>query len=71
MVYAKFGGQTECNMGNWKIENGGKLVCFVQGWGLTYHCTRDLIDFTIAFTSIMLSSKLSLPSLTFPEHTIK
>ena len=23
MVYAKFGGQTECIMGNWKIENGG------------------------------------------------
>ena len=21
MVYAEFGGQTECNMGNWKIEN--------------------------------------------------
>ena len=21
MVYAKFGGQTECMMGNWKIEN--------------------------------------------------
>ena len=26
MVYAKFGGQTECIMGNWKIEN-----CKVQG----------------------------------------
>ena len=25
MVYAKFGGQTECIMGNWKIENGVKL----------------------------------------------
>ena len=22
MVYAKFEGQTECIMGNWKIENG-------------------------------------------------
>ena len=22
MVYPKFGGQTECIMGNWKIENG-------------------------------------------------
>ena len=22
MVYAKFGGQAECIMGNWKIENG-------------------------------------------------
>ena len=31
MVYAEFGGQTECIMGNWKIENfdGGrvKTVC--------------------------------------------
>ena len=23
MVYAEFGGQTECIMGNWKIENKG------------------------------------------------
>ena len=23
MVYAEFGGQTECIMGNWKIENTG------------------------------------------------
>ena len=26
MVYAEFGGQTECIMGNWKIEN------FCQEW---------------------------------------
>ena len=28
MVYAKFGRQTECIMGNWKIENGdtGKII---------------------------------------------
>ena len=25
MVYAKFGGQTECIMGNWKIENAGPM----------------------------------------------
>ena len=25
MVYAKFGGQTECIMGNWKIENASQL----------------------------------------------
>ena len=25
MVYAKFGGQTECIMGNWKIENRNTL----------------------------------------------
>ena len=26
MVYAKFGGQTEFIMGNWKIENSIKLL---------------------------------------------
>ena len=30
MVYAKFGGQTECIMGNWKIENRGR-VSFIIG----------------------------------------
>ena len=29
MVYAEFGGQTECIMGNWKIENG---VCFLTSY---------------------------------------
>ena len=28
MVYAEFGGQTECIMGNWKIENG--QVCLYR-----------------------------------------
>ena len=27
MVYAKFGGQTECIMGNWKIENMTDFAC--------------------------------------------
>ena len=29
MVYAEFGGQTECIMGNWKIENsqGQEQLC--------------------------------------------
>ena len=26
MVYAEFGGQTECIMGNWKIENSGAVL---------------------------------------------
>ena len=26
MVYAEFGGQTECIMGNWKIENVKSVV---------------------------------------------
>ena len=28
MVYAKFGGQTECIMRNWKIENTRVLATF-------------------------------------------
>ena len=32
MVYAKFGGQTECIMGNWKIENIEKIsICLNRG----------------------------------------
>ena len=30
MVYAEFGGQTECIMGNWKIEN----IIRVLGMGM-------------------------------------
>ena len=30
MVYAEFGGQTECIMGNWKIENGEWSLAAVQ-----------------------------------------
>ena len=30
MVYAKFGGQTECIMGNWKIENTRKAKLTVS-----------------------------------------
>ena len=34
MVYAEFGEQTECIMGNWKIENWGcrLLVYFASDW---------------------------------------
>ena len=43
MVYAKFGGQTECIMGNWKIENGvpSEIITIntpplpsIQSWGV-------------------------------------
>ena len=37
MVYAEFGGQTECIMGNWKIENTGLSECFNQGTFLVGH----------------------------------
>ena len=48
MVYAECGGQTECIMGNWKIENKALLLlirvkhCFetgqvpLLGWGWCY-----------------------------------
>ena len=32
MVYAEFGGQTECIMGNWKIEN----------MALTFECVNEI-----------------------------
>ena len=32
MVYAEFGGQTECIMGNWKIENSGLFRDNLQHW---------------------------------------
>ena len=34
MVYAKFGGQTECIMGNWKIENSSPDMgqCSTYPW---------------------------------------
>ena len=36
MVYAKFGGQTECIMGNWKIENTTIIVLQVTLTKITY-----------------------------------
>ena len=35
MVYAKFGGQTECIMGNWKIENVQLPVATLTSPGYT------------------------------------
>ena len=38
MVYAKFGGQTECIMGNWKIENKQVLLSSeIKGIARDYH----------------------------------
>ena len=30
MVYAEFGGQTECIMGNWKIENENRHYSYTN-----------------------------------------
>ena len=35
MVYAEFGGQTECIMGNWKIENDQSFDHCSPGWRTT------------------------------------
>ena len=46
MVYAEFGGQTECIMGNWKIENGLTLKLD--------HFTKDETRLTKKFTSCLI-----------------
>ena len=40
MVYAEFGGQTECIMGNWKIENN--TLCLAPKFCITY-CLKMLL----------------------------
>ena len=40
MAYAKFGGQTECIMGNWKIENGTMLCDVGRGNYHWLHCEQ-------------------------------
>ena len=43
MVYAKFGGQTECIMGNWKIENANDdLACSAGVFFERAICSRKL-----------------------------
>ena len=39
MVYAEFGGQTECIMGNWKIENGWSNASFNKKHGNCFFLT--------------------------------
>ena len=40
MVYAEFGGQTECIMGNWKIENETKWSSLLPGPALLFFIFR-------------------------------
>ena len=42
MVYAKFGGQTECIMGNWKIENN-TFLSYLGMFPFQYACMSCLI----------------------------
>ena len=45
MVYAKFGGQTECIMGNWKIENNIDLLQVPQIFKLNLANKKDQVSF--------------------------
>ena len=49
MVYAKFWGQTECIMGNWKIENGIVIQSYLHS------CTTrgDVIFLSIPFNPVL------------------
>ena len=44
MVYAKFGGQTECIMGNWKIENNLTLFCFSRDQANAAAAERSAVE---------------------------
>ena len=56
MVYAKFGGQTECIMGNWKIENEEKL-------------SRERGSLSLAI-NFMIIKLIPLPKLTARAHAL-
>ena len=45
MVYAKFGGQTECIMGNWKIENSEAVPSRSLKWRVTYQTGVDTLPY--------------------------
>ena len=54
MVYAKFGGQTECIMGNWTIENGQCFqVCN------NYEICSKIVFFYIEKQQILLNKTFS------------
>ena len=40
MVYAEFGGQTECIMGNWKIENGFRINYYAENFRCNLTLTK-------------------------------
>ena len=49
MVYAKFGGQTECIMGNWKIENLKTLSVGPAGVRTPHHKVQMKIHFSSCY----------------------
>ena len=58
MVYAEFGGQTECIMGNSKIENGTRMDTDMK---LT-HFERD----SVAGNEVLLRNAMGLSSIIEP-----
>ena len=68
MVYSEFGGQTECIMGNWKIENIILVSLVLNSWILIYPMDSQrakkvvseslgLVDFAIG----LVNSVFNLP----------
>ena len=53
MVYAEFGGQTECIMGNWKIEN----KIFTSNW-LWIEIFENVVLSKIDITMTKINKKL-------------
>ena len=60
MVYAEFGGQTECIMGNWKIEN---IILFTSIILMAIACL--VIDQTKFSSNYCKKKKISIRSLQF------
>ena len=57
MVYAEFGGQTECIMGNWKIENGPEINRFgsaVLNHNLLCFVSESCIDAFLTDTHLII-----------------
>ena len=54
MVYAKFGGKTECIMGNWKIENAYFLIlAHVPSIPKNLFCFFNSISNKLSFSKIV------------------
>ena len=72
MVYAKFGGQTECIMGNWKIENYSKKGCTGPHWGganVLEFSSHSFLKNLIIWGVLNMFPNLSLSLLINPRKT--
>ena len=64
MVYAEFGGQTECIMGNWKIENWEFSIAFLF---INIHVLQTME--TIFFTCTMYHLLFQVTSTTLERSS--